>query len=274
MIILLIPILVILFLFFICPFVISIYQSFYISPLQASSAAGFTFLNYQKLFGDFFYLKILLQTLMLGIAVSLICLLIAFPVSYVLARNKTIWNKLMVFLVISPLVISIVIRSYGWMVILGRNGTVNNYLLLWGWTNEPLSLMFNWFGVILSLVHVLLPYMILALSSTIEGISENLEDAAHVLGANWIQRFWYILLPLSIEGIGNGLTLVFMLAIGSFVTVLLLGSSDTLILPLMIYRQIFQINNNFAAAIGVVLLIISISILYLQGKYFQVKRAK
>ncbi len=274
MIILLIPVLVVLFLFFICPFGISIYHSFYISPLQTSSEVGFTFSNYQKLFGDLFYLKILLQTLMLGVAVSLICLLVAFPVSYVLARNKTIWNKLMVFLVISPLVISIVIRAYGWMVILGRNGTVNHYLLLWGWIDEPLSLMFNWFGVILSLVHVLLPYMILSLSSTIESISENLEDAAHVLGANWFKRFWYILLPLSIEGIGNGLTLVFMLAIGSFVSVLLLGSSDTLILPLMIYRQILQINNNFAATIGVALLIISIFILYVQGQYFQVKRAK
>jgi ABC-type spermidine/putrescine transport system permease subunit I len=177
------------------------------------------------------------------------------------------------FLIISPLVVGIVIRSYGWMVLLGRAGTVNTLLLATGVIEHPLALMYNWFGVTVALTHVLLPYMILALASVIEGIPESLEDTAAVLGAGWWARFRHVLFPLSLEGVGAGVTLVFMLAIGSFVSVLLLGGSDTLILPLLIYQQVILINNNFAAALGVYLLVISVALLYVQARAFRIRGA-
>jgi len=180
---------------------------------------------------------------------------------------------LLVFLVISPLIVSIVIRSYGWMVLLGRAGTVNSMFVSMGLTDHPLPLMYNWFGVVIALTHVLLPYMILTLASVIEGIPESLEDTAAVLGAAWFTRFRLIVFPLSLEGVGSGVTLVFMLAIGSFVSVLLLGGSDTLILPLMIYQQVILINNNFAAALGMYLLVISVALLYVQRHAFTVRGA-
>ena len=134
-------------------------------------------------------------------------------------------------------------------------------------------LLYNWFGVTVGLTHVLLPYMILTLASVIEGIPESLEDSAAVLGANWWARFHHILFPMSLEGVGAGVTLVFMLAIGSFVSVLLLGGSDTQILPLLIYQQVVFINNNFAAALGMYLLAISLALLYVQARAFRVRGA-
>ena len=154
--------------------------------------------------------------------------------------------------------VSIVIRSYGWMVLLGRVGTVNTVLQALGLVEKPLPLMYNWFGVVVALTHVLLPFMILTLTSVIEGILESLEDTAAVLGAGWWQRFRHVVFPLSMEGVGAGITLVFMLTIGSFVSVLLLGGSDTLVLPLLIYQQVILLNNNFAAALGMSLLAISV----------------
>lgn len=267
----LVPIIVLLVAFFALPFGVMLYQSLFLSPLQAPPDSALTFANYAKLFGDFFYLKILLQTLALGAVVTVLCLVIAYPVAYMLARTRSRWRRLLVFLVISPLVVSIVIRSYGWMVLLGRAGTVNTMLQALGVTDHPLALMYNWFGVVVALTHVLLPYMILTLASVIEGIPESLEDTAAVLGAGWFARFRLIVFPLSLEGVGSGVTLVFMLAIGSFVSVLLLGGSDTLILPLLIYQQVIQINNNFAAALGMYLLIISLFLLYAQGRAFRVR---
>jgi putative spermidine/putrescine transport system permease protein len=269
----LIPILVLLAAFFVLPFGVMLYESLFLSPLQAAPDSALTLANYAKLFGDFFYLKILLQTLALGAVVTLLCLVIAYPVAYMLARTRSRWRRLLVFLIISPLVVSIVIRSYGWMVLLGRAGTVNTVLQALGMTDHPLPLMYNWFGVVVALTHVLLPYMILTLASVIEGIPESLEDTAAVLGAGWFRRFRYIVFPLSLEGVGSGVTLVFMLAIGSFVSVLLLGGSDTLILPLLIYQQVIQINNNFAAALGMYLLAISLVLLYAQGRAFRVRGA-
>jgi putative spermidine/putrescine transport system permease protein len=265
------PLLVLLFVFFVLPFGLMLYKSLFLSPLQMQTDSGLTLANYVKVFDDLVYLKVLLQTLALGAAVTLLTLVIAYPIAYFLARTRK--RELITFLIISPLVVSVVIRSYGWMVLLGRAGTVNSTLQALGLIDRPLALMYNWFGVTVALTHVLLPYMILTLASVIEGIPESLEDSAAVLGAGWWSRFRHILFPLTLEGVGAGVTLVFMLAVGSFVSVLLLGGSDTLILPLLIYQQVIFINNNFAAALGAYLLAISVALLYLQARAFRVRGA-
>ena len=269
----LIPLLVLLLAFFVLPFGVMLYQSFFVSLLQAPAGSPPTLANYAKVFGDFFYLRVLLQTLALGVVVTGLTLVIGYPVAYFLARAPARSRRLLILLVISPLVVSIVIRSYGWMVLLGRAGTVNTVLQALGLIEKPLPLLYNWFGVVVALTQVLLPFMILTLASVIEGIPESLEDTAAVLGAGWWERFRYVVLPLSMEGVGAGITLVLMLSIGSFVSVLLLGGSDTLILPLLIYQQVILLNNNFAAALGMLLLGISVVLLYVQARAFRIRGA-
>jgi len=269
----LIPLLVLLLAFFVLPFGVMLYQSFFLSLLQAPAGSPPTLANYAKVFGDFFYLEVLLQTLALGVAVTALTLVLGYPVAYFLARAPARSRRLLILLVIAPLVVSIVIRSYGWMVLLGRAGTVNTVLQALGLIDKPLPLMYNWFGVVIALTQVLLPFMILTLASVIEGIPESLEDTAAVLGAGWWQRFRHVVLPLSMEGVGAGTTLVLTLTIGSFVSVLLLGGSDTLILPLLIYQQVILLNNNFAAALGMLLLAISVMLLYVQARAFRIRGA-
>src|SRR5438552_4745701 len=269
---LLTPLLVFLLTFFVLPFGVMLVESLYLSPLQSPGSA-MTFANYAKAFGDAFYLRVLLQTVALGVAVTALALVLGYPVAYFLARTRSRRRHVLLFLVISPLVVSIVIRSYGWMVLLGRAGTVNTLLVALGLAERPLPLMYNWFGVIVALTHVLLPFMILTLASVIVGIPESLEDTAAVLGAGWWSRFRHVILPLSMEGVGAGVTLVFMLTIGSFVSILLLGGSDTLVLPLLIYQQISLLNNNFAAALGMLLLVLSLALLYAQARVFRVRGA-
>lgn len=269
----LIPLLVLLLAFFVLPFGVMLYQSFFLSLLQAPAGSPPTLANYAKVFGDFFYLGVLLQTLALGVVVTSLTLVTGYPVAYFLARAPARSRRLLILLVISPLVVSIVIRSYGWMVLLGRVGTVNTVMQALGLIDKPLPLMYNWFGVVVALTQVLLPFMILTLASVIEGIPESLEDTAAVLGAGWWERFRYVVLPLSMEGVGAGITLVSMLTIGSFVSVLLLGGSDTLILPLLIYQQVILLNNNFAAALGMLLLAISVVLLYVQARAFRIRGA-
>ncbi len=271
--ILLTPILVLLLAFFVLPFGVMLYQSLFLSLLQAPAGSPMTLANYAKAFGDAFYLRVLLQTIALGVVVTGLALALGYPVAYFLARTRSRWRQVLLFLVISPLVVSIVIRSYGWMVLLGRAGTVNTLLQALGLVERPLPLMYNWFGVVVALTHVLLPFMILTLASVIEGIPEGLEDTAAVLGAGWWARFRHVILPLSMEGVGAGVTLVFMLTIGSFVSILLLGGSDTLVLPLLIYQQIILLNNNFAAALGMLLLALSVVLLYVQTRAFRVRGA-
>ena len=270
---LLTPLLVFLLAFFVLPFGVMLYESLYLSLVQNPAGSAMTFANYTKAFGDAFYLRVLLQTVALGVAVTALALVLGYPVAYFLARTRSRRRHVLLFLVISPLVVSIVIRSYGWMVLLGRAGTVNTLLVALGLAERPLPLMYNWFGVIVALTHVLLPFMILTLASVIEGIPESLEDTAAVLGAGWWSRFRHVILPLSMEGVGAGVTLVFMLTIGSFVSILLLGGSDTLVLPLLIYQQISLLNNNFAAALGMLLLVLSLALLYAQARVFRVRGA-
>src|SRR4029079_6726876 len=144
MILFIIPILVFLLAFFVLPFGIMLYQSLFLSPLIAPENSELTLANYIKLFGDLFYLKVVLQTLALGVAVTLLALVIGYPVAYVLARARS--RQLVIFLIISPLVVSVVIRSYGWMVLLGRAGTVNTLLQTAGIIETPVPLNAHWVG--------------------------------------------------------------------------------------------------------------------------------
>jgi ABC-type spermidine/putrescine transport system permease subunit I len=127
----------------------------------------------------------------------------------------------LIFVVVAPLLVNVVVRSFGWMVILGGSGALNAGLRALGL--PKLELMYNWTGVTIAMVHVLLPFMVLSVASTLEMLDRRIEEAAAVLGAPPARIFWHVTLPLSTEGIVTGSILVFTLAIGSFVTVLLLG---------------------------------------------------
>lgn len=164
--------------------------------------------NYVHFLSDWFYLEVLGRTFLLGLTVTTCCLVLAYPVSYFLARTRTRWRELLIFLVVAPLLISVVIRNLGWMILLGRNGFVN-WLLSSAGLPEPPTLLNNFTGVIIGLTHALLPFMILTLTNVIQRIDYEYEEAAMNLGAGRWLTFRRIILPLSRPGLLAGSLLVF-----------------------------------------------------------------
>lgn len=248
---------------FLCAFFLApLAWSILVSLRGSAGPAG----NYVKILTDAYYLQVLRNTLLLGAGVTLLCALLGYPCAYLIARGNARFARWMVFAVCAPLLVSIVIRSFGWVVLLGRQGLLNSTLAWLGYS-EPLELLNAWPGVTIALVHVLLPYMVLSIASVLVAIPGDLEEAAQTLGASPARTFWRVTFPLSLDGVGTGSILVFMLAIGSFVTVLLVGGERTMILPLLMYQQVTVVGNfSFAAALGNILLVAALIVLYVQAK--------
>ncbi|NTG48213.1 ABC transporter permease [Agrobacterium rhizogenes] len=186
-------------------------------------APGFTLSNYLRLFADSFYLEQTANTLMIGFITTFICLVLGFPVAWQLAKTQMRFRGLAYGLVLSPLLVGIVIRSYGWTILLGNNGMINRTLIGFGLIDRPLALMYNSLGIVIALVHVFLPFMILPLMSALQGIDPSIEAAARSLGAGRITAFRRIILPLAMPGIQAGCILVFVLSLSAYVTPSLIG---------------------------------------------------
>ncbi len=253
----LLPALVFLCVFFLAPLVWSILAS---TRGGAGPAA-----NYIKVLTDGYYLQVLRNTLLLGFGVTILCAFLGYPCAYVIARGDPRFRRWLIFVVCAPLLVSIVMRSFGWVALLGRQGLLNSLLASFGLA-EPLELLNAWPGVTIALVHVLLPYMVLSIASVLAAIPADLEHAAQTLGASPWRTFWRVTFPLSLDGVGTGAILVFMLAIGSFVTVLLVGGERTMILPVLIYQQVTVAGNfAFAATLGNILLVAALVVLSVQS---------
>jgi len=221
--------------------------------------------QYERLLLDSFYLGATAQTVLLSAAVTLICVVVGYPVAYFLVRHSGRYYELIVFLLLAPLLTSIIMRTFGWRVLFARRGLVNEALLSLGLIDRPILLLNSPGAVVVGLVHVLIPFMVLAIAAVLQGIDRRLEESARIAGATRMQTFWRVTLPLSIDGVGTGAILVFMLATGSFVTILLLGGGGLQTLPLLIYQQ-FNVTRDFAfaAAMSNVLLVLAILSLFAQ----------
>jgi len=244
---------------------------FFVVPLVENAlvsvrhGGGYDFAGYAKLFSDTYYLDVIWTTLRVSLVVTLLCALVGYPIAYHLVRRAGRWSGVLIFLLIAPLLTSIIMRTFGWQVLLGRAGVVNAVLNGLGLITRPQNYAREPIAVYIGLVHVLIPFMILSISAVLQGIDRRLEESARILGAGKIRTFLEVTLPLSIEGVGTGCILVFMLTNGSFVTMLLLGGGNVVTLPLLIYQQ-FNLTQDvaFASAMGNVLLLFALACLFLQ----------
>jgi putative spermidine/putrescine transport system permease protein len=254
------PAILFLFVFFVLPLVDNSLRSF-----VAADGSGFTLSRYVQLLTDSFYLRSIADTLVLSSIVTLICVLIGYPVAYYLVRHAGRWSGLIIFLLIAPLLTSIIMRTYGWQVLFARRGFINTLLVQdLGLLERPLRVLDTPGIVVMGLVHVLVPFMVLSIASVLQGIDRRLEESAQLLGAGRLRTFFEVTLPLSLDGIGTGSILVFMVANGSFVTLVLLGGGLKT-LPLLIYQQ-FNTTRDFgmASTMSTVLLVIALVCLFLQ----------
>ena len=217
----------------------------------------FTLDTYIQPLTDPYYWRVTLDTFQMGVTVGVLCVLVSYPVALFLARSTSKYRGLLIAVAIAPLLTSAVVRTYGWMVILGTNGLVNSTLDGMGLIDTPLKLTNNMTGVTIGLVEIFMPYAILAMISGFGRLSPQLEEAAGSLGASKLQVFTRVTLPLSLPGILTAFLLVFVLSISTFITPRLLGGGSVQVLATEIYDQTTGLLNwPFAAALSVILLIL------------------
>lgn len=252
---LLAPVLVYLALFFVYPLSRTLLQSIF-DP-------GFTTRHYAALLKYPVYLKVIWNTIRISIVAALACVVLGYPVAYCLSGPQSNWTKALFFAVLLPFWISILIRTFAWMVILGRQGIVNEILMRAGLVERPLNLMYNRFGVYVGLVYVLLPFAILPMLSVMRGIDRTLLRAAQSLGSSPWQTFRHIFLPLSMPGVGAGLLLTFILSTGAFITPVLMGGAHETMIAMCIETQLNLTRGwGFAGVLSVVLLVIVLGLFY------------
>lgn len=218
---------------------------------------NYTLANYIDFFTDKFSFELIANSLLLGFVVTLATLLCAYPIALFLHRVSPKWRNLLFVITVSPLLVSSVVRTYGWMVLLGDQGVVNGVLMSTGIIQTPIRLVNNSLGVYIGMVEVLIPYMALSLISGFGRLDVAIEEAAASLGANSWTRFRRIIVPLTMPGVALGCLLCFVLAISSFITPKLLGGGRVFLLATEIYDQaVIQLEWPSAAATSVIVLII------------------
>jgi putative spermidine/putrescine transport system permease protein len=253
------PMLVLIVLCFIVPLVAIGAISF--SPSEAGTLLpGFTLNAYAAFIGDRFYQAMIVRSLQLSITVTLLALVVTYPIALFLHRLESRWRSLLIVITIAPLLLSAVVRTYGWMVIMGDNGWVNSVLRFVG---LPTARLFNTYtGVLIGMTEIMMPYMALGLIAGFNRIDPTLEEAAASLGASPWRRFYRVTLPLSLPGISLGCLLCFVLAMSAFVTPSLLGGGRVFVLATEIYDQaVTTLNWPLASAMSMLALVLFLLVL-------------
>ncbi|MCW5745535.1 MAG: ABC transporter permease [Alphaproteobacteria bacterium] len=254
------PALLLFVVFFVMPFgVMALLSVLSGNPVQVPEVE-LTWRHYARFLGDDLYSDALWATLRIGAVTTAAALLTGYPLAHWMARLKSrLGHALLLMAVIAPMLTGIVVRTFAWMTILQDKGAINTTLIGLGLIDKPLPLMYNEFGTVVALVHIYVPFMVLTLTGVIGRIDERLEQAARSLGASRLRAFWEVTLPLSMPGIFAGSLLVFALSISAYVTPFLMGGTNVLTLPMLIYQQVSSsFNLGFAGALGVILLTVSL----------------
>jgi putative spermidine/putrescine transport system permease protein len=231
-------------------------------PFVASGVPRLTLEAWGKFLGDPYYWGVVRTTLELGLVVTGLCLVVGYPTAYAMSKIRRPAVLLLVYLILfAPIFVSVVVRTYGWLLLLGKGGLVNVVLLRAGFIREPLALVFNTTGIVVAMVHILLPFMVFPLLSVIGQVGGDLREAAMDLGAGRLQTFRRVTLPLTVPGIVSGCQIVFTLTVSAFVTPFLMGGGKVQVLSGLVYRDTEALNLAFAAVVAFVLLGLAAAIL-------------
>ena len=234
------------------PLVLLVWVSFYADSGMTQHGIK----QYQRFWSDDFNRGVLMNTLWLGVKVTVVTLLLGLPLAYVYTLVTPRWQGILMLLIVLPLLTSAVVRTFAWVVILGRQGIVNNGLLQLGWIAEPLRLLYTPGAVTLALAQIELPLMVLPLITALLNIDPNMRYASIALGAGHWRTLWRVTLPLAVPGLLAGSLLVFASSVSAFVTQTLVGGGQHILMPFYMYQQAIQANDYpFAAAVAVILLV-------------------
>ena len=256
---------------------------FFIAPLgvlaavSLGDAAGTSLgvSQYGRIFGDGLSLGVLVDTLLLGVKSTAVCVVFGYPLAWLCATAPPRLRGVLLFIVILPILTSVVVRSFAWIVILGRQGIINHLLLASGLSSQPVALLFTEPGVVAVLAQVQMPLMVLPLLTAMNRIDPNLSDASAALGAGQWRTFRRVILPLSLPGLIAGCILVYAASVTAFVTQTLIGGARLVYMPLFIYQQAISANAwAFAAALSIVFLVSVLLIVTLLNTFARAATAR
>ena len=260
------PIIIYSFLLIILPLVYIFIISFFESDSYGGMNITFTLKNYFMLF-DIVYLKVFIKSFLVGIITTFICILIAYPFALCLRNQSDRVQRLCMVLVIVPFLTNSLIRTYGWIVLLRKEGVINSILKSIGLIQESISFMYNDFGIIIGLVYTLLPFMILPVYSAVEKLPNSIIEASYDLGATRLQTFFKVILPETMSGVFSGSLMVFIPAIGYFFISDILGGGKLMLIGNLIKNQFLTARNwPFGAAISIFLIVITFLLVQLYKK--------
>ena len=217
---------------------------------------GFTLENYRRIVSEDIYWRSFALTFEISLLVTVLALLLGYPIAYAASAAPKGLSIVILALVVLPFWTSVLVRAYAWLALLQRTGVINHLLQGLGIIDEPLALVHNSFGTVVATLHILLPFMVLPLYATMQKIPRDLLQAGASLGGSPSHTFWRIFLPLSLPGVLAGSTLVFVLSLGFYITPELLGGGRTVMVSMLVSRNVELYNQwGAASAVGVVLLI-------------------
>ena len=216
--------------------------------------------HYAALPDDAVFQKVFWNTLYTSVIVTLGTLLLGYPVALALVRTRR-WAPVILILILLPFWTSVLVRSYAWMVLMGRHGLINEALLAAGLLERPLRILNTPLATQIAMVHILLPYMILPIANALRQIDPSLARAASGLGATPFRTFRQVILPLSMPGVAAGVLLVFVLALGFYITPAMVGGPREITLSMLIAQQVDQLNWGYAATLSAVLLATALAII-------------
>ncbi len=256
--VLLVPPLAMTLLFFVGPVLYLFWVSLHSASPSELYGTSLTLQNYAAVLGDSFYLAIIRRTLGVAAVILGLSLLIGYPVAYFVALLPTRRRTLVLLMLLFPLMVSNVVRAYGWVAMLGRQGVVNTGLRDLGLIDAPLDLLYTTEAVVVGLMTILLPYMVISIANTLAALDRRFEEAAQALGAGPVRTFLHVTLPLSTPGVASGMLLVFLLTLSAYVTITLLGGPRSKLLVSMIYDGVTAFQWPHAAALAFVLLALAL----------------
>lgn len=244
--------------YFMVPLLLLFWWSF-----RAPGVSGLTLANFQKLLGDAFFLQTLWLSVRLSLEVTAVTLVLAFPLAYIYTRLGPGPRVAILFITLLPLLTSAVVRSFAWIVILGKQGLINDALLGVGVVDAPVRLLFTHEGVRIAMAQVQLPFMLLPLINAMEQLDPTLEKAAISLGASQARAFFRVTVPLSAPGIVAGAILSFALTISAFITPAMVGGGSYTVMPTLIYQSaIITLDWSTASTTALILLVVALIVVW------------
>ncbi|MEL6207643.1 MAG: ABC transporter permease [Pseudomonadota bacterium] len=241
---------------------------FYVSFIGADGT--FSLENYERMINSKSYARIFQTTFEVSFLTTLLCILIGYPLAYFMSQLPDRWANVCLITVLLPFWTSLLVRTYAWLVLLQKNGLVNNWAISLGLWDEPIKIVHNLNGTLIGMVHIMLPFLILPVYATMKAIPKDYLKAAANLGASPVRAFWTVFFPLSTPGLFAGSLMVFILCLGFFVTPAVLGGGKVIMVSMKIVSNIeLFVNWGAASALGVVLLVLTLAVLWVASRFLK-----